>query len=278
MNLKLNESLQFNIENTLFRFTDEFYVVGGYIRDAALGIESKDIDIVLPVEFMAMNDIFDFIKENFPLDKVDFIDEYYSIHWRHMEYTIDIVPMRKEIYSHESHKPQIIEGTFIDDLMRRDFTINSIYVKIVKGKPNMTIDPLNGLKAITEKTIILNYTDSFKDDPTRCFRLFIYKNRLNFKIDDSILSIISRDDFYKLSNFNVVNELMKIINERNTYEILSDLLSFELLDSLHISVIPAMKASDSADEKLLAILKSNNATLNLFKEMNIYSKLIKKVE
>ena len=62
MNLKLNESLQFNIENTLFRFTDEFYVVGGYIRDAALGIESKDIDIVLPVEFMAMNDILDFIN------------------------------------------------------------------------------------------------------------------------------------------------------------------------------------------------------------------------
>ncbi len=278
MNIKLNESLQLNIENVLFEFTEEFYIVGGYIRDLALDIESKDIDIVIPVDFIVMKNIFDHIKKCFPLDFIDYVDEYYNIQWQHLGYKIDIVPMRKEIYSCESHKPKIIKGTFIDDLIRRDFTINSLYVKISRGKSNKVIDPLNGLKAINERNIIINYTNSFKDDPTRYFRLFIYKNRLNFNVDDSILDIISKDDLNKLSNFNLVNELVKILHEEKAYEILTDLFDYGMLERLHIGVIPVMDASDSTNEKLLKLLKSNNATVNLFKEMNIYSKLIKRIQ
>ncbi|MEA3423103.1 MAG: hypothetical protein U9Q80_04875, partial [Bacillota bacterium] len=223
MNLKLNKSLQLNIENVLFKFTEEFYIVGGYVRDLVLDIESKDIDIVLPVDFVVMKNIFYYIKKCFPLDSIDYVDEYYNIQWRHLKYEIDIVPMRKEIYSCESHKPKIVKGTFIDDLLRRDFTINSVYVKITKGGSNEVIDPLNGLNAINEGEIIINYTDSFKDDPTRYFRLFIYKNRLGFTVDDSILAMISKDNLNKLTNFNLVNELVKILHEKKAYEILSDL-------------------------------------------------------
>ncbi|MBN2260883.1 MAG: hypothetical protein JW702_10080 [Clostridiales bacterium] len=278
MNFQINNKIIDDINKILFQFLDEYYIVGGYIRDLILSIESNDIDIVVSLPFNKMLPVYSLIKNEYAADKIEFIEEFHNIKWHHLSYIIDIVPMRKESYHLYSHKPIINEGTFIDDLMRRDFTINSIYYKIKKNGKRETIDPLNGISDISNKKMLLNYTGSFTDDPSRYFRLFIYKNRFDFNVDSSIIKEFNLLDLNKLTDMNMVNELLKVLKENKADKILEDLLNFGFLRRYKIQTIPLLPSNLYKKEKLKILLKSNSGLHILFKELNIYSKLLKMIQ
>ena len=105
----------------------ESYIVGGFVRDHFLGRESKDIDIVslgnglhLAKEFANLVQAKDVVTfENFGTALVK---------WSGFE--VEFVGARKESYGRDSRKPLVTEGTFEEDQLRRDFTINALYFSL----------------------------------------------------------------------------------------------------------------------------------------------------
>ena len=125
------------------------YIVGGYVRDKILNVKSNDIDIIT-------NALPDEVCKIF---NIEHIDNFGSIKLKYNNYIFEVTTFRKEYYKNNDRRPYKVE--YIDDLkedlMRRDFTINSICI----DKNGMYIDLLNGINDINNKIIITYITSIF---------------------------------------------------------------------------------------------------------------------
>lgn len=187
-------------------------MIGGFVRDAILGRECKDIDIVvvgqgtdLAAAFAERVGAKNFtVYESFRTAMVNFED-----------LEVEFVGARRESYRRDSRKPIVEEGTLQDDQVRRDFTINALSISLNEADFGSVIDPFGGLDDLKEG-IIRTPTDpniTFSDDPLRMMRAIRFASQLNFQIhpetyqaitaNSSRLSIISQE--------RITTELNKII-------------------------------------------------------------------
>jgi len=125
------------------------------------------------------------------------------------------VAARKESYKKSSRKPLVSEGTFIDDISRRDFTINTIAVSLSNENYGEVIDHFNGIDDIEKKLIRtpLDPKITFDDDPLRILRAFRFATQLNFNVDESILKAAEelRDRLEIVSQERKTDEFLKIL-------------------------------------------------------------------
>ena len=205
----------------------EAYVVGGYVRDKLLGIESNDVDIctnALPKE------IIDILK----LDKTT-IDNCGCVNIKTKKYNIDITTFREE-NNYQNRRPKTIN--YVDDLTkdlkRRDFTINSI---VLDCNENI-IDIYNGKSDIENKIIrcIGNVKKKLTEDPLRILRAIRFAIIYDFKIDEEIIKfIVNNKELLKdLSYYRKRQELDKILSSSNRIKGLNYIKKLNLLDVLEI--------------------------------------------
>ena len=186
----------------------ECYLVGGFVRDYYLGIESKDIDICTNAK---SKEIF----KVFPNSKIP-KELYGAVTLFYKDIRFEITTFRKEI-RYEKRKPVELEyiSSFIEDVKRRDFTINSLCINS-KGE---IIDILDGKKDIDNKVIkCINKADiSLKDDPLRMLRAIRFAAQLNFNLDKDLIRGIkkNRKELEKISYNRKMIELNKIFANKN---------------------------------------------------------------
>ena len=258
------------IYNNINDLIDELYIVGGYVRDNHLNRKTFDVDISLKVKINQMENIFNNLKSQLNYSKIEFVDEFANIRIQMGHYNYDVVPFRKEFYVPNSYKPSIKSGTFIDDLLRRDFTVNSIYKKYIElGKYNI-IDPLHGLSDIDNHLIRLNYSGSFADDPTRMLRMFTYKHRLGFEVEDNTISEIKNAYMKKIPLNALIVYLIKILKEEKNELILNDIISYQLLTSIGLINPCEIGERISLEDKMLEILSKNPKTSTASTEKKLY--------
>lgn len=162
------------------------YFVGGMVRDCLMEIGIKDIDIL--IEGSAI----DFI-EKFALEYKDKLD--IKIKSVHKSFNtaktviegveIDFASTREEKYPKSGCLPAVtkIGCSISDDLKRRDFTINSIAVKLLLSSGMLNyeiIDPFNGADDIRRKILTVLHNKSYIDDPTRILRGLDFSLRFGF--------------------------------------------------------------------------------------------------
>lgn len=159
----------------------KLYLVGGCVRNAVIGIPSFDTDICSALStdeicgFLDGTD-FSYIIKNKELGTMDIVCD--GNVW---EYTT----LRKENYADGgAHKPESVEfvKSLEVDSHRRDFSVNSIYVDIIKGE---IIDPNDGIRDIKKKQIraVVDPNLVFLHDGLRILRMIRFSSELNFKID-----------------------------------------------------------------------------------------------
>lgn len=189
----------------------ETFVVGGYVRDRLLGIEVKDVDI------MVVGDGISFAKKvakSFGNIKVVKYEKFGTAMLPIEDAKVEFVTAREETYDPDSRKPIVKKSSLEADLSRRDFTINTIAASINSDEFGKLIDPYNGQKDLRSGIIRtpLDPEKTFEDDPLRILRAIRFASKLQFKIDDKTwdaivkmktrLSIISQeritDEFYKI--------------------------------------------------------------------------------
>ncbi len=205
----------------------EAYVVGGYVRDYLLNIESYDVDIctnALPKDIMR---VFNIKKD---------ISCYGSIPIKNGKYNFDITTYRKES-NYLNRRPQIIEYTnnLLLDIERRDFTINSICM----NSNGQIFDYLNGEKDLNNRLIkvIGNTYDKLMEDPLRILRAIRFAVILDFDLDDEIVSFIKehKELIKNLSYERKKEELDKILVSKNAIYGLDKLKELDLLSVLEIN-------------------------------------------
>ncbi|MEK7275517.1 MAG: CCA tRNA nucleotidyltransferase, partial [Candidatus Desantisbacteria bacterium] len=214
------------------------FVVGGFVRDLLLGKDNFDIDIVVEGDGIC------FAKEfarkiegqckthqRFKTAVITFQDGF----------KIDVATARREHYEHPSALPKVEESPIIEDLLRRDFTINAMAIKINKDDYGSLIDFFGGEKDIKDRVIRVLHTKSFIDDPTRIFRAIRFESRLNFHLDaltqDLILEATTNEPLFdRLANQRVRDELIQILDDEKPQTAISRLEELGVLKYIHPSI------------------------------------------
>ncbi|MCZ6704152.1 MAG: HD domain-containing protein, partial [Ignavibacteria bacterium] len=118
----------------------------------------------------------------------------------------------------DSRKPDIIEGSFTDDISRRDFTINTVAASINQKNFGELIDTFKGYEDIQNKLIRtpIDPLKTFDDDPLRILRAYRFASQLGFKIDETINQAAHklRDRLEIVSQERITDELFKILSSQ----------------------------------------------------------------
>ena len=191
----------------------ECYVVGGFVRDFILKRECKDADLLVIGDGIKVAK--EIAKKLDPRISVTVFKNFGTAYFNYKGYEIEFVGARKESYSRNSRNPKIESGTFIDDINRRDFKINSLVISLNKENFGQLIDLHNGLNDIKNKIINtpLDSNITFSDDPLRMLRAVRFACQLDFKIHSDLLETMKKlnDRISIITNERIVDEINKII-------------------------------------------------------------------
>lgn len=195
----------------------KIYQVGGSVRDELLGIKSKDLDY--SVECSSFQEMTDYILEQ---GGEIFLStpEYLTIRARLPKIgAADFVMCRKDGAYGDGRRPDTVEpGTILDDLSRRDFTVNAI----AKQEDGSLYDPFNGQKDIHDKFIrcVGNPYDRFMEDSLRVLRAIRFAITKGFLIHSSVNEQIQNpiviDQIKNISQDRIREELHKCF-KHDTY-------------------------------------------------------------
>ena len=202
------------ISDTADKLEFKSYIVGGFVRDIILNRSvKKDIDIMCVGSGI---DLAKAVQKKINSSaKVNIFKRYGTAMINYADYQIEFVGSRKESYSKDSRNPSVESGDFMDDMLRRDFTINTLAISLNSKKYGELVDTFGGLNDLEQKIIItpLEPNKTFSDDPLRMLRAVRFASQLNFNIDQNTKdSIIENSHRLKiLSPERIADEINKIL-------------------------------------------------------------------
>ena len=169
------------------KFDGKTYVVGGAVRDLLMNKEIKDVDIVVELPNGGI-EIAKWMEENgYTHGSVVTYPTYGTAMFRlneHPEIEIECVQTRKEQYKDKnSRNPETEYGTLYEDAMRRDLTINSLFLNI---STNQIVDCCGGQKDIKEHRIRVTSTPEivYEEDGLRILRCVRFFSRFHAENSD----------------------------------------------------------------------------------------------
>jgi len=188
------------------------YAVGGFVRDIFLNRERNDLDILVigsGVEFAQA------VAIELNVNNVSYFKNFGTAHFYYENMNIEFVGARRESYDRTTRKPIVENGTFEDDIARRDFTINTLALSLNKIGFGNLIDTYGGFDDINNYLIKtpLDPMKTFDDDPLRILRAFRFASQLNFNVDESIMIAAGemRERLSIVSQERITDEFLKIL-------------------------------------------------------------------
>lgn len=212
----------------LVKHSYKAYIVGGFVRDHILGIESNDIDITTNATPKEIKEIFqDSCLPN---------EDYGSVVVMKKGIRFDITTFRKEITYADNRRP--IEIKYIDDLypdiLRRDFIINTLCM----DENGEILDYLGGQEDIKNRIIrtVGDAKERFHEDSLRMLRAIRFATILDFKLSDEVIDAIREEKHLlkDLSYYRKKEELDKIFNCPNRDYGIRLLLDLEVYKELEL--------------------------------------------
>jgi tRNA nucleotidyltransferase (CCA-adding enzyme) len=239
------------------------FEVGGCVRDELLGQPSKDIDFTVVLPPGSYNNHYNFMVEELEAMGITIFRDndgkpvgadYFTARGKapkdfpvHPNRPLDFVLARKEGEYTDGRRPDKVEvGTLMDDLARRDFTMNAI-AKDVDGN---LIDPFNGVQAIEERCIyaVGNPQDRFSEDALRAVRALRFSVTKGFIIAEGVK--------FAMETQSVLDSIVENISAERIEQELSKMFRLDTVASLR-----ALSEFPRLTEALFAGRVSLDATL-----------------
>lgn len=198
----------------------ESYVVGGCVRDWAMGRASADIDFLLSGDTVP---VAEGLVKKYGGSFTRF-DKFLTTRvFLEAGRRVDLARFRKETYAGPAALPDVsAAGSVQEDLKRRDFSVNALALAILPDSFGSVADPFGGLACIKARRIRVLHTASFVDDPTRLFRAARFAGRFDWQfseeteelagqcVKESLPALLSRE--------RLRNELFKLLEEKDPTE------------------------------------------------------------
>ncbi len=210
MKEKLPKQVEFIIDK-IYEHGYEAFIVGGCVRDFILGIEPNDYDITTNAK---------------PIQIIEIFKDYKILDHGIKHGTVGIV-IGNDIYEvttyrieseyEDNRRPKDVQFTsnIMEDLKRRDFTINAIAYNYKMG----LIDLFDGVGDIHKKIVktVGNPDERFNEDGLRIVRAVRFSSKLGFNIEDETLKSIYKNAHIvkKISKERTTEEVNKIILSEN---------------------------------------------------------------
>ncbi len=185
--------------------------------------------------------------------------------------SVDLISARTEFYKNPSALPTVKLSSIKLDLLRRDFTINTLAVRLDGKHYGKLYDYWGGLDDLHNGIIRVLHSLSFVDDPTRMLRAIRFEQRFGFQIEKRTLELFeeARPLLKQVSGDRIRHEMDLIFQERLSVDILNRLQQLELLQAidpdLHFSkknaiTLQAVNERKAGDEWSIPIKIGNSPT------------------
>lgn len=190
----------------------ELYLVGGSVRDALLGRLSPDLDFTTDARPEQVQQILGRWADSL----WDTGIEFGTVGVGKDGHRLEITTFRADTYDRVSRNPEVRYGDRLDDdLVRRDFTVNAMAVRVTPAGPGEFLDPLVGLAALRERMLDTPAAPSvsFGDDPLRMLRAARFVSQLGFAVAPRVREAIEEmaPELSRISAERVAAELDKLL-------------------------------------------------------------------
>lgn len=248
------------VSQMAFEHRAALYIVGGFVRDLLLERPSLDFDLVVEGDAIQLaralarqyggrvtsHDRFGTAKWHLrdltsnsgtPPDKIQQLIGQESAF--DLPATLDFVTARREFYTHPTALPTVERGSIKLDLHRRDFTINTLALRLDGHHYGELHDYWGGLIDLRHGIVRVLHSLSFVDDPTRILRAVRFEQRFGFNIDKRTLELLFEAIplLTKVSSDRIRHELNHILTEVQAASMLARLDELGLLKAIHPDLI-----------------------------------------
>ncbi len=157
------------------------YLTGGAIRDIITGFPIRDLDFTVQGNALKLQ------KD---LERAGAVIGDADDQMRVLLLTLpggvraEIAMARSEHYDKQGKPPQIAPATIIEDLRRRDFTVNAMALSLNEGSRGLLMDPFNGAADIEAKVIRVLHNYAFLEDPSRMIRATRFTARFHWPLEE----------------------------------------------------------------------------------------------
>ncbi|MBI5419702.1 MAG: CBS domain-containing protein [Deltaproteobacteria bacterium] len=233
------------------------FVVGGFVRDLVMRIDNLDVDIVIEGDGIEFAEAF--ARENpcrvrphhkFGTAVLVFPDGF----------KVDVATARVEYYLEPAALPTVEYSSIKQDLYRRDFTINTLAVRLNPPVFGELIDFYGAQRDIKERVIRILHSLSFVEDPSRILRASRFERRFGFVIGRHTMNLIRNavrlDLIGRLPKPRLFGELELILKEEDPIGILRRLSEMGIGPSLHPKI--------TLDRKQINLLEETSEVLVWF--------------
>lgn len=210
------------------------YLTGGTVRDLITGASLRDLDFT--VEGNPSKIARELEKGG---AKVLVEDE----KLRHVEILFagdcegSIAAARDDHYVRPGTRPEIRWSTIMEDLRRRDFSLNAIAISLNPASRGLLLDPTNGLSDIERAEVRALIIHSFTNQPVRLLRVLRFAARMGFKLEQRTQEwfdlAIERDLQHTITPEDAGAELRGLAREENPAAILKSWEEHDLLETVH---------------------------------------------
>ncbi len=214
------------------------YVVGGCVRDLLLGIENLDLDLVVEGDGIAFARKLAAEQSG----RVKAHDRFgTAVIVLPDGFTLDVATARTEYYEYPTALPTVEQSSIKKDLYRRDFTMNTLAVRLNGRGFGEVLDFYGGQRDLKNQVIRVLHSLSFVEDPTRVFRAIRFETRFGFHLGKDTVALIKAAVkmalFKKLSGHRLLEELKALCSEREPKSGLKRLAELDLLRFIHPKLV-----------------------------------------
>jgi tRNA nucleotidyltransferase (CCA-adding enzyme) len=225
-------------------------IVGGFVRDLLLERENRDLDLVVEGDGLAFaarlaEALGGRVREHRAFLTAVVVDP--------EGFHIDVATARSEFYRAPAALPEVQMSALRQDLFRRDFTINTLAIRLGPAPAPELVDFFGGRADLKEKTLRVLHSLSFIDDPTRVLRAVRLELRLGFRIAAETLRLVDvalgEGIFDHLSGARLRDELALLLDDPALA-----LRGIDRLDELGVLRVlhPKIELREEARERLRA--------------------------
>lgn len=213
------------------------YLVGGAVRDVVSGMPIRDLDFT--IEGNPSRIVRELEKGG---AKVTREDESLRATELILSGDVDasISAAREDIYARPGAKPETRFSTIMEDLRRRDFSINAIAISLNPNSRGLLLDPTNGLADLERHEIRALSIHSFTNQPVRLLRALRYEARMGFKMESRTREwfnlAIERELQETISQDDAGSEFRQVAREEKPAAVLKSWESHGLLGIVHAAL------------------------------------------